>query len=277
MPMVVPLIAGGLASVIVGGGLLGSLVGGLVAAGLSYLMAPKPSTPNLFGQDQARGVQQNISNPAGPLPVIYGKYRLAGTRVYIEVTGSENQYLWLVIAWCEGTIDAIEKLYFDELPEDDGRFSGLVDFWHHLGTDSQTVDTNLDAASSKWTSAHRGRGVAYSVVKLTYDRKRPDAWPQVPVVSAIVRGKKVVDVTAGGAAAYSNNPANCLYDYLTNTRYGLGFPSTDIDLASFQTAQAICDAIMTNAPEPAQATYTCDGVINIDGDPLENVRALLSS
>lgn len=282
-----PALIGGLAAVGLEGAVVfgvtitatgAALIGGLVTFAAGQLLAPLLGGGRSdFGRDQARGITQNISNPVAPLPVIYGQYRLAGTRVYLEVTGDKNEFLQLVIAWCEGEIEAIDYLYFDDIREDDARYtvdgSPLIEIYHHLGSDSQTVDTVLDGRSTKWTSAHRGRGVAYSYIQLEYD---PKAFPNIPVVSAIIRGKKVANVVTA-AVAYSNNPADCIYDYLTNTRYGRSIAGAEIDLDSFQTARPICAASMSNSPEPSQPTYTCDGVLDIDQLPLDNVRALLSS
>jgi len=50
-----------------------------------------------------------------------------------------------------------------------GTFSGKAQIIKHLGATDQTVDSTLDSASSVWTSNHRLRGVAYLMVKLTYD------------------------------------------------------------------------------------------------------------
>ncbi len=251
-----------------------ALISGLVTIAAQFALAPLlGGGRSNFGADQARGITQNISNPVGPLPVIYGTYRLAGTRVYCETTGDKNEFMHLVIAWCEGPINAITAVYFDDIVSTDGRYSGLVTMTHHLGADSQTADSALVAASSKWTSAHRLRGVAYTYLVLEYD---PKAFPNIPVVSAVIEGKIVTSVTTG-SSVFSNNPADCIFDYLTNTRYGRSIPSGEIDVTSFQTAAALCAANISNSPEPSQDTYTCDGVLDIDQLTLDNIRALLSS
>ncbi len=270
MASAVPIIAGAIAT-----SYLGTIGGALVAFAVAKVLAPKPAD----FEDRSRGISQNITSTSEPIPVIYGKNIIAGSRVFAEVTGSDNEFLHMVIAFAEGEIDAFEMIYFDELEYTNARFSGLYSFGDginaHLGTDTQAADSALVAATSKWTSAHQGKGVAYLYVRLKYDT---EAFPRVPVISARVRGKKVVDVVAGGAPVYSNNPANCIYDYLTNTRYGRGVTADEIDLASFQVAHAACAASVTgNAPEPTHATYECDGVLNPDNNPIENLRDLLTS
>ncbi len=270
--------AAGLAGTVVAGVTItafgASLIGGLITIAASFALAPiLGNGVSEIGRDQARGITSNVSNPIAPLAVVYGRYRLAGQRVYVETTGDKNEFLHMVIAWCEGEIEEIEEIYFDDVISTDSRYAGLVTLSHHVGTDSQTADSGLVSASTKWTSAHRLRGVAYTYVKLEYD---PEAFPNIPVVSAVLKGKKVYNVSTA-AFEWSQSPADCVYDYMTNTRYGRSIPAAEINLASFQTARASCAATMTNSPEPSQATYTLDGVIDIDQLPLDNLRAMLSS
>lgn len=279
MPAAIPAIAGAVVAkavtYAVGSSLFGAIAGAVVAAGVGSLMADSPDDDF---RDQARGIDANIANPVAPIPIIYGRYRRAGDRVYTAVSGSNNKYLHLVISFSEGEIDSFEEIYLDDIPITDSRYSGLVDYGDgqnaHLGTDAQTADTTLVSRLTEWTTNHRLRGVSYLYLRLTYD---PQVFSRIPVVSALVKGRKVVDVVAGGSPAWSNNPANCIYDYLTNTRYGRGIPSSEIDLASFQAAHSICAATVSNPPEPAQATYTSDGLINPDQGTLDNLRDLLTS
>ena len=280
MPGAIPAIAGALVSKAVGGGIIGAILGAVVTAGVGALLhrREEPELPDFSFQDQARGINANIANPVAPIPVVYGSYRFAGSRVYTGVTGANNKYLHMVISFAEGEIEEFTDVFLDDVSVTDGRFSGLVSFGDgqnaHLGSDTQTADTAAVSAITDWSTSHRLRGVSYLYMRLTYD---PEVFSRIPVVSATVKGKKVVDVVAGGSPAWSDNPANCIYDYLTNTRYGRGIPASEIDIASFQTAHGICAALISNSPEPSQATYTCDGLINIDRPTLDNLRDLLTS
>lgn len=278
MPAAIPAIAGAIAAKAVGGGIFGAIVGSVVSAGVGALLQKNQDAPDFSFEDQARGINANIANPVAPIPVVYGTYRFAGSRVYTGVGGANNKYLYLVISFSEGEIEEFTDVYLDDVSVTDSRFSGLVSFGDgqnaHLGTDAQTADSVAVSAITDWTTDHRLRGVSYLYMRLTYD---PEVFSRIPVVSATVKGKKVVDVVAGGSPVWSDNPANCIYDYLTNTRYGRGIPASEIDVSSFQTAHAICAALISNSPEPSQATYTCDGLINIDRPTLDNLRDLLTS
>ena len=74
-----------------------------------------------------------------------------------------------------------------------------------------------------------------------------------PRISALVRGKLVRPLLGGvlgSTLVYSRNPVECLIDFLTNARYGLGswVSDADIDLASFQVAKDYCDEPVEGQP-----------------------------
>ena len=137
---------------------------------------------------------------------------------------------------------------------------------------TQTVDTVLDGASTVWTSNHRLRGIAYLMVKLTYD---VDVYPNgIPNISAVIEGKKILNVSTS-ATAYSNNPANIIYDYLISSN-GFGASTGEIDLPSFQQAYSDCnDSISITGG--TQSRYTCNGVIILNRKPVEVIEDLVSS
>ena len=72
------------------------------------------------------------------------------------------------------------------------------------------------------------------------------------------------------------NPALCIRDYLTNTRYGRGISASLIDDASIIAAANYCDAMVT-IPTGTQARYTCNGVVNVDSTAFDNIKLLLAS
>lgn len=81
---------------------------------------------------------------------------------------------------------------------------------------------------------------------------------------------------------WSENPALCILDYLTNTTYGRGVPITDIDLVSFMTEANYCDDVITLKDSagndvPNQKRYTCNGFLNPDESSLDNLKRLLTS
>ena len=116
--------------------------------------------------------------------------------------------------------------------------AGNVIYWFHAGTSSQTVDTNLNTALEEWTDTLRN--TAYIVFKLVYDRNYFQTLPKRQIV---LKGRKLYDFR-DASTAYSANPVLVLYDYMTNTRYGLGIAAAKFDTgvgSSWRAAADYCD------------------------------------
>jgi predicted phage tail protein len=224
------------------------------------------------GTAQASGMLINSSNNVAPLPVVYGRRRIGGTRTLVQVSGATNEYLHLVISLCEGEIFGLQEIYIDGTSILDPKFAGLVETYGHTGSDVQDADAILvSRIGSVWTSAHKGSGVAYIYLQLKFDNK---AFSGFPTITADVIGKLVYDPRLGTTTP-SSNPALCIRDYLTNSRYGRGISAALIDDASFIAAANYCD-VQVAVPIGTAARYSCDGVINVDATPLDNLKGLLS-
>lgn len=223
-----------------------------------------------------------------PLPVCYGERRLGGVRIFVDTTGTKNEYLHMVLALCEGEINAINSVWIndEEVANGDidgngdvisGKFSGLLRIKKYLGTDSQTADADLVADSSNWTTDHRLRGVAYVYIRAKWDQENR-AFGSFPRVQADVQGRKLYDPRTS-TTAYSSNPALVLYDYLTNSRYGRGLAASDLDVPSFEDAADYSDAQVTPFSGAGYTInrYACDGVINTGRKLFDNIKDLLTS
>lgn len=320
LPQALPLIAGyivqGLVAASGAYAWFAALSGGIVAFGLSKLTAKYADQPGL----EAPGVQANVKGTVQPIPIVYGTRRIGAALVQAITTGrvqtevnippipvgggagtydvpdnSDNKFLNLVLVWCEGEVDGIKNLYFDDKLSTS---SSLVDAFlaeHYVGTDTQLASTtfidalkktfNDETAARMWSANHRLLGTAYSYLKLTYD---VNDWPTgIPTVLAEMRGRKVLDFRTG-TTAWSDNPALIIYDYLTNTRFGFGIDSADLDLDTFIEAANYCEQVIfieTQAAVPpdvpqagvSQARYACDAVLNPDDSLLDNLNILLST
>jgi hypothetical protein len=144
----------------------------------------------------------------------------------------------------------------------------------HTGSDDQLADADLVGIVSRWTSAHRLRGIAYIYLTLEYDT---DAFPNgVPNVSAEIKGKKLYDFRTG-STSFSSNPALCIYDYLTDTRLGLGIDTSEIDITSFTTMANLCDENVTKVGGGTEKRYTCNGIVYSDIAPMNVLEDLLTS
>ena len=261
------------------------LIGGVIVVGAALLtrkmMTQKgPSDP---------GMLINKNSSSDPIPLVYGERRVGATRTFIRSAGATggagNEYLHIVYTICEGPIEAIEKIYFNDYEvwdrvtgistsagEDNINFTGLLEINNHLGSTTQAADANLlSRFSSEWTSNHRGRGIAYSYIRMKYNR---DAFAGLPTVTFLVKGKTTPYVFNTSTTTYSTNPAQCLRDYLLNSTYGRGFPAALVDETSFQDAATYYNLTHSHL---GAAKYTLNGALATDDNTYDNVQKILAA
>ena len=225
------------------GGATGLVAGGVANLAVQSMIGSNSpsSAQSALSSAQAQGILINSQSNVDPIPVIYGRRRVGGTRVFIEVSGSSNEYLHLVLVLSEGPVTAIDNVYLDDVLSTDAKFTGLLTVTKHLGTPGEAADAALTADVPKWTSACKLSNCAYLYVKLKYDR---NAFSGLPTITADVRGRTLYD-PRDGQTRYSNNPALVLRDYLSNTIYGRGISSSAIDDTSIAAAANACDIRIT--------------------------------
>lgn len=214
--------------------------------------------------------------------IIYGEARVGGARVYDASTGGRNQFLHRILAFAGHEIDSYQDIYLnDEVVTLDGngnvtspsQYNGFVRIKKYLGTTTQTADPDLVSETSgltdgRWTTDHRLQGIAYLYVRFEYNQ---DAFPNgVPAVSAKIRGKKVFDPRTS-TTAWSDNPALCIRDYLTND-YGLAQTSGRIDDTLVNAAANIADQTVEG-----EKRYTCNGAFLTGAAPSDTLSGLLTS
>jgi len=66
----------------------------------------------------------------------------------------------------------------------------------------------------------------------------------LPNVTVDVYGRTVRMGNFAGPEAWTDNPAWCVMDFLTSTRYGLGIPDAEIDLGAFTAWASYCEEIV---------------------------------
>lgn len=264
MPPLIPAIAAGLAGALASVGAI-TTIGGLVtaisviSAGLSVLgtigislaigaatkaMSGKPKQgSSLSFQNRTQAVRQPITARR----VIYGgPLRVSGVYTFIQSTNS-NQYLNLLLTLSGHPLQAIDAVYFDDelIPLDSagsatGKYAGYVEIIKGLGTTAgdATLMVWMTGAATEglWTSNHRQSGCGKLFVRLRYSAK---LFPNgIPNISCIVRGKQLYDPRTA-TTAYSNNPALCIRDYLSDTTYGLGESSINDTITN--ASANVCD------------------------------------
>ena len=67
-----------------------------------------------FGQIQAdldaRGILVNKKSANGAIPIVYGTRKVGGNIVFLETSGSDNQYLYMALVLSEGEINDITSI-----------------------------------------------------------------------------------------------------------------------------------------------------------------------
>lgn len=269
----------------------------VVSKALSWL-APTPEIPE-FGETDfdsfEKGILLNKQSNDSAIPVVYGTRMLGGTRVFVETSGTDNQYLYVALVLCEGEINDITEIRIDdkvvtfasdiadntavEVDSSDSNFyknsESLIRLEPHYGTDDQTASTLLSTLSS-WGTNHRLRGLAYLALRFKWNQ---DAFTSIPKIQAVVQGKKVVAYNSSlvaQTASFSSNPAWCLLDYLTNARYGKGLSTSDIDLQSFYDASVVATTQVTPYSSGSDINiFDCNAVLDTTKKLIENTRILL--
>ncbi len=243
-------------------------------------LVPTPDIPEFgdnFAEQQAKGVLVNKFTANAHIPIVYGTRKVGGNVVFLQTSGTDNQYLYMAIVLSEGEINDITKIFVNDkevtfsgdlqdnvqrtVASSDVNFfdsSSLITVEPHYGTDSQTASSLLSTLTS-WTSNHRLRGLAYLAIRFEWNA---DKFGSLPTVQAIVQGRKIynpnLDSTVTGGSGshrkddsttweYSDNPILQLLDYLRNERFGMGIPNSyfDSNFADWQTATDVCDTNIT--------------------------------
>ena len=271
----------------------------IATVAISWLFRPKvPDLPD-YGLNEAddfeSGVLLNKQSNDANIPVIYGTRLVGGTRVFIETSGTDNTYLYVALVMSEGEVNDITEIRVDDkivtwsgdlqdnvqrtVNSSDSNFykdlESLITVEPHYGTDGQSASSLLSTLSN-WGSNHKLSGLCYLALRFKWNQ---DVFGGIPKVQAVLQGKKVVSYNSSLVAqspAFSTNPAWCLLDYLTNTRYGKGLLTSEINLQSFYDASQICETQVTPYSGGSDINiFDANAVIDTSKKLLDNVRELL--
>ena len=280
---------------------------GVFAVGWLFMRSMKqPEVPD-FGtndfEEQERGILLNKQSNNANIPVIYGERLVGGTRVFIETSGTDNEFLYVALVLSEGEINSIEEIRVDDkvvtfdgaltdntqrsVASSDSNFfkadpnvegssaESTITIEPHFGSDGQSASSLLSQLSS-WGSNHKLSGLCYLALKFKWN---PDVFGGIPVVQAKVKGRKVVTLASNlseQTASYSTNPAFCLLDYLRNERYGKGLATSSLDLQSFYDASQVCVTQVTPFSGGSDINiFDTNAVIDTSRKVIDNVRELV--
>jgi hypothetical protein len=283
----------------------------IIVTAISYILAPTPKKPRFGSTDENKGILVNKDSNNNPIPVVYGKRQVGLTRVYVESSGTDNEYLYIAGVLCEGGgkgIESIDEIYVDDklvvwsgaltdgtvrtVGSTDTNFykesTSLISVQGFYGLDNQSASSLLQEQAN-WTSNHKLSGLAYLALRFKWNQ---DAFSGIPEVRVTLKGKKIydprLDTTKGGSGshredtpstwAYSANSSLILLDYLRNTRYGKGLPNSafQTNYDSFKTSATTCETQVTPYTSGTNINlFETHAVLDSEKKVIDNVRELL--
>ena len=269
--------------------------------------------------------QRTVKSTTEPQKIIYGEALVSGPISFIGLSGTDNSDLYQTIVLAGHEVTEITDIHMDDVVISNADInggsaaggavgSGSVEFGPKNGTicvinkykgeTSQTADPLFTAAfstgpaSNRYTSAHRGDGIAYLAMKWVLNEDSAETWEKFAPsnVKALVKGKPVYDprldtgapnynpldqlfitynATAGSYVGQGQNPALVLADYLISD-LGMGISPSKIDWSSFITAANGCD-VSVSVPNGTEKRFTCNGVLFATDSHQKNINKILSS
>jgi len=271
---------------------------GVFAVGWLFIRSRKPEVPD-FGtndfEETERGVLLNKQSNNASIPVVYGERKIGGTRIFIETSGTDNEFLYIALVLSEGEINSIEEITVDDkvvtfdgaltdntqrtVASSDSNFykdgASYITIEPHFGTDGQSASSLLSTLSS-WGSNHKLSGICYLALKFKWNA---DIFGGIPTVQAKIKGRKIVTLDSSlneSSETFSTNPAFCLLDYLRNERYGKGIATANIDLQSFRDASQVCITQVTPFSGGSNINiFDTNAVLDTSKKVIDNVRDIL--
>lgn len=144
-----------------------------------------------------------------------------------------DEVLWSTGLTGEGNFAIDEPEFFGGEDLGNGGLEGTVRF--HTGSLTQAVNSYLTGFQAEGGDTPAYRGTCYVVLENFYVGNSTSIKPWAFEVQRIPNGLALGDATVNTNDA---NLANVVYEILTDAEWGLGFPSSDINLTNFAAAAA---------------------------------------
>lgn len=254
------------------------------------------------------GILVNKTGTNKPIPVVYGRRKLGGNRVYVSTNGGDNQYLYIAMVFCEGEINAFKKLYFDDkliaegtltTQVNNGAYSNQDRLQYELQRGNNNTPPSWFTSAPGWSSSHKLSGLAIGYFKLRWIRpdiddpaadqqSQADANPYsgIPKIQVEVEGKKTPNAASSSIASqtysamtktYVTDPASHLLDYLLNPVYGRGLDTNRIGFASFKLAAEKFATTVNYKTGGTGKMLEFNYVVGTNRTMLENVQTMLQN
>lgn len=176
------------------------------------------------------------------VPLIYGEVKVAGNTIWQDSSNSST--ITKVISFGVGEIEAINEIKIND--NDISKYSSCT-YGAYTGTMAQAIDSRIPGATQEDKVDLVGglKGIAYIAVSAKASGQLSNMFN----LTAKIKGQKVrvySDINTY-EIKYSNNPAWCLLDFLTNY-HACAMPLSEIDLQSFIESAQYCDQQVDGQP-----------------------------
>lgn len=179
--------------------------------------------------NEPRDLTTTVAARGAPLPMLYGQRDVPGllfaTGLYPSTTNRVFGFIW-----CLGECQSIEAVYINDALVTNAGGGDAFAITNYLGTPSQGVDPTLAASVAAYADTMRVPvpgggylGICYSVIRIPTGKISG-----FPRVRAVIKGRKVYDPRTL-TTAYSDNPALCVADLISNPVFGLGRTVTGVE------------------------------------------------
>lgn len=217
---------------------------------------------------------QTQTNPELPVPLLYGTVRLAGNRIWQNSSSSAK--IKRIVAFAEGEIEDFTDIRLNNIKSN--KISGCkIEKFYGTSDQKLTSIANLKTVGSL-------RNIAYLAITCDKTQKIDINYN----LTAVVKGRKVRVYTSPTEyeVKYSENPAWCLFDFLTAYN-GLGIALDNdcnvnddlvakyFDLESFIESAAYCDEQIPYTDSNGNTTYSPRFTFNMIFDSASSARDLI--
>lgn len=261
-------------------------------------------------QQQKMNIMVNKQGSNDDIPVVYGRSRVGGSRVYVETSNGSGDtggttHLNIALAMCEGEMGDLKKVYFNDTIVWDStnggtvtnngaagqdlsgfisKYANYITMQYFPGRTDQTVSSVLQnsVGSGNWSNNHRMRGVGYLAVKLQANTAFNGSVPTITAEMAGKRIQNVANISQGSGSrsldtsGESQNPVDVLYDYLVDKDYGKGL---DHDSSGNYSAGTDIDltSFKSMRTHAASVGYKIDGYLGTEDKLYDNVEEILDA
>lgn len=285
-----------------------ALVTAAVSIGVSRLIAKRANTPADAGGDGGGRVQLAPAT-SNKLPIVYGSAFIGGS-IIDAMTTENNTNIYYVIALAEHpdqtvgggyTFDTNNVYYDGKLVQfgSNGLVTGLYTNNADPSSPSAQLDTRVNGflyiylfTNGSSSGVNTGGLTAQQILSASNGVERP--WDSTKYMTncafAIVRVRYNQDAGTTNIGALTvkitnalTNPADCIFDYMYNIRYGCAIPLESIDLDSLDALRTYSNQTITyntasgSPPTATQARYRINGPLDTAQNCLNNLQFLVDS